>query len=261
MEADEVTEQNDRRKVALITGSSTGIGANIAIDLAVAGYTVILTGRDVSKLEKVVKTCGDRSKHGSDAAVAFQVDFYDLTQVGKLVSFIENKYDKLDLLINNVCWRGNSKNILDADTNDDLQRVMHMNVSIPFYLIHKCILMRHSPSREVVIINISSVASQVVVPLHMYSISKACLSELSRQIAMLKEDDRFRGISSVTISPGPVLTEERQHHMSMSKLTLLKRVGQTQEISDLVMFVLKNVDLMNGQEINIDGGYLARQIK
>lgn len=259
-----VNEQrrNSPAKVALVTGSASGIGANIAVDLVHEGYNVVVTGRDIKKLKEVVQLCNAKVEINYNQAVYFQVDLCDLCQVDKLVDFVKGKFARIDLLVNNACWRGEAKSILDADTLDDFRKVMHMNVFIPFYLIHKCFLLDNiESSKEAVIINISSVASQAVVPLHLYSISKACLSEVARQISLLRSDERYKGISSITISPGPVLTDERPHHQAMSKLTLLKRVGSTQEISNLVMFVLKNAQLFDGQELNIDGGYLSRQIK
>lgn len=123
------------------------------------------------------------------------------------------------------------------------------------YLVNKC-LIPLKPAGMATVINISSSASQVVVPLHLYSISKACLSEMTRQLSMLTQK---LGILSVTVSPGPVLTNERPHHAAMSSLTLMNRVGTTQEISNLVIFAINNAHLFNGQELNIDGGYIVKQ--
>lgn len=241
-------------KIALVTGSATGIGANIALDLASAGFTVIVTGRNVDKMNKVVQQCNEissASKH-----VSFIADLYHFDQIDELINFIRIRFGRLDILVNNACWRGDVGNILPESVYDEFQKVMQLNVLVPMYLIHKCLIPLKTKSASALVINISSVASTIVVPLHLYSISKACLSEISRQVALLSQD---LDILSVTISPGPILTDERPQHIQMKDLTLMNRVGTTQEISNLVIFVITNAHLFNGKEIFVDGGYLAKQ--
>lgn len=248
------SRESAHKRVALVTGSAPGIGAIIAVDLASANYRLIVTGRNSCRLAQVVQQCNHVSG-STQAAVAFPADLYDLSQVDRLIEFVRITFNRLDVLVNNACYRGDVADILDDRALDELGKVFHVNVSVPMYLIHKCLLPL-KPAGMATVINISSSASQVVVPLHLYSISKACLSELTRQLATLTQE---LGILSVTISPGPVLTDERPHHSAMSSLTLMNRVGTTQEISNLVMFAISNAHLFNGQELNIDGGYTVKQ--
>lgn len=303
------------KRIALITGSATGIGANIAVDLAATGeYFVIVTGRNEASMRGVVAECNRAAKATASsassasrddagvetsAACAFGADLCDYLQLDGLIEFVKVKFQRLDVLINNACWRGGkfvspfgadslradggggggqgisgSGHSREADESfSEFKKVIHLNVSVPMYIIHKCLIplaQRHREranqiephaghdglaSAPIVVVNISSVASQVVVPLHSYSISKACLSELSRQLAALAGG---LGILSVTVSPGPVLTDERPHHLAMSNLTLMNRIGTTQEISNLVLFALRNAPLFNGSEISVDGGYLTK---
>ena len=247
----------NRRKVALITGSATGIGARLAVDLAVAGYFVIVTGRNSDSLERIVQECNRVSNsQAATSSSSFVADLFDIKQVDKLIEFVRRKFNRLDVLVNNACWRGDIKNILDVGSVDDLKKVMHLNVSVPLYLIQKCLIPLRTTEIGAVVVNVSSVASQVAVPLHLYSISKACLSELTRQIASLS---RSLDILAVTVSPGPVLTCERPHHVMMSHLTLMNRVGSVEEISNSILFVIENAVLFNGKELIVDGGYLAKQ--
>lgn len=269
------------KRVALVTGSASGIGANVAVDLASIGYFIIVTGRDQKRLDSVVAKCNEIAPQDSHAAVSFKADLTDLQQVDQLIQFIRLKFERIDVLVNNACWRGDQfKNLVVAGSGDsvgcgdidndkqkdlsleafrDFQRVIHVNLSVPMYLIHQLSQLRQDTSHMgelLTVVNVSSIASQMVVPLHTYSVSKACLSEMSRQVAKLSHSMH---INSITISPGPVLTNERPHHQTMSNMTLMDRVGTTQEISDLVLFVIRNTHLFNGQELNIDGGYLAKQ--
>lgn len=242
-------------KVALVTGSGSGIGACIALDLVVAGYHVIVTGRTEEKLLKVTEQCNSISP---SSASLFVVDLNNLEQVDRLIQFVRLKFNRLDVLVNNVCWRGKVKNILAEEAYEDMLSVMHLNVSVPMYLIHKCLipLRCKNLANMSVLVNISSIAGREVVPLHLYSISKACLTELTTQIASISHD---LDISCVNISPGPVLTPERPHHIAMSGMTLMKRVARPQEISNLVMFSIQNANIFNGQDLVVDGGYSVKQ--
>lgn len=250
------SEHEKAAKIALVTGSATGIGANVAVDLASAGFTVIVTGRNTDKMNKVVQQCIHASSNPSACKhVSFVADLYHLEQVDKLIDFIRITFGRLDILVNNACFRGEVGDILPETVYCELEKVMQLNVSVPMYLIHKCLIPLKTESTALVI-NISSVASAIVVPLHLYSISKACLSEMSRQVALMSRD---LDILSVTISPGPILTDERPQHVKMRNLTLMNRVGTTQEISNIVIFVIDNAHLFNGKDICIDGGYTAKQ--
>lgn len=318
----------NNKRVALVTGSGAGIGANIAVDLARDGFFVVVTGRNIARLNKVVQQCNEAaaaaalvsetptadhsastSAHDTttgapvankaalvSAAVAFVADLLDLKQVDQLIDFVRVKFNRLDVLVNNACWRDSTGGSMlahaDHETTtklDDFKKVMHINVSVPMYLISKCLiplkikgssselsaaqsepslptppppssssLLSSDGDRPAIVINISSSASKVVVPLHFYSISKACLSELSRQVAVAAQTC---GILSVTISPGPVLTDDRPHHAAMSNLTLMNRVGTTQEVSNLVLFAIAHAHLLNGQELFVDGGYTVKGIR
>lgn len=241
--------REQEKKVALITGSSSGIGANFAIDLAAAGYTVVVTGRNLEKLNGIVQQCE------SGASIFTHVaDLSEFEQVDRLVDFVRLKFNRLDILINNVCYRGVVGNILNDDSYHDLEKVMHLNVFVPMYLSKRCFpLLEKSSLKKGIIISITSTASQIVVPLHLYSISKACLAELSKQLALHTD------FLSFSIAPGPVLTEERPFHTKLKKYTLMDRVGTTQEISDLLMFSIKYPHLFHGRETLIDGGHLAKQ--
>lgn len=244
-----IDPREQEKKVALITGSSSGIGANIAIDLANSGYLVVVTGRTIEKLNEVVEQCKSKT-----SILTYVADLSRFEQVDQLVEFVRHKFNRLDVLINNLCYRGVMRNILDDGSYDDLEKVMHLNLHLPMYLSRKCFpLLKNSSSEKAIMIFITSTASQVVVPLHLYNISKACLAELSRQMALCTD------FLSFSVAPGPVLTKERPFHSKLDKFTLMKRVGTTQEISNLLKFSIEHPRLFHGKEILIDGGYMARQ--
>lgn len=238
--------------VILITGSTSGIGANIALDLSAKGHKVIVTGRDQVKLDEIIAKCEGQARN-QNTVRGYKADLMHIDQIDGLLKFVKETFGHLDVLINNACFRGQQKDILET-TVEEFSQIFHMNVSVPAYLIHKTVkMLKNSRNHTQIVINISSTASQVVVPLQGYSISKSCLTQFNRQLS------QQNGLLCLTISPGPILTEERPQHEAMSSLTLIDRVGTTQEISNIVVHCMENAKIYDGQDLVVDGGYLARE--
>lgn len=240
--------------IALVTGSSTGIGSKLAQKLA-PSYNVVVTGRNQEALDKVVKLCNERRE---DSAVSFNCDLSDLSQIDTLIESIKNKFSKLNLLVNNACWRGDiGGDINEALEETEFEDVMKINLLVPMYLVNKCAINLKEENGKLLVINISSVASQIVVPMHSYSVSKACLSELTRQIA---KNSSQTSVYAISVSPGVVLTDERPFHADYKHLTLVNRIASPDEIADFIANTIENAELFNGQEMFIDGGYIAKQV-
>lgn len=247
-----------KSKTALVTGSGSGIGKNIAIDLVANGYSVIITGRNIENLKHVLAQCNEVLSHEDENSVyMFLADLEQMDQVDLLIEFVRNKFEHLNLLVNNACFRGTVNGILSEEALVDFGKVLHMNLSVPTYLIAKCMMtMRPKGSDKAIVVNMTSVASSKLVPLHLYAISKACLAELSRELSKTSDEDN---IIYISVAPGPVLTDERPHHTKFAPMTLLNRVATTQEVSNLVIQAIKCPRLFNGQELIIDGGYSVVQ--
>ncbi|CAG2105796.1 unnamed protein product [Medioppia subpectinata] len=89
-------------RVALITGSSSGIGAAIAILLAKAGARVVITGRNYQKLAAVYKQCSDVSPHKCRPAVQVVADVTKEVDMDRLLAITIDTFGQLDILVNNV---------------------------------------------------------------------------------------------------------------------------------------------------------------
>jgi len=138
-----------REKTVLITGATSGIGKATLMDLAKSGATVIFTARNVNKAEGVLKEAKEISNN--DRIDYFEVDLSSFKSLTNFVKNFKEKYDKLDVLINNAgTW-----NLRLTLTEEGIEKTFMVNYLAPFYLTHSLlpILLENIPSR---IINVSS---------------------------------------------------------------------------------------------------------
>lgn len=235
-------------EVALITGSSRGIGLEIANDLAQKGYQVILNGRSEIS-EEVLQTFD-----GSVESVA-QVtgDVSDFDGAKAIIDEVVERFGRIDVLINNagITRDGLVMRMKEEDYDD----VMNTNLKGTFNMcrhITKIMLKQRAGT----IINMSSVvglmgnAGQVN-----YAASKAGVIGLTKALA---RELGSRHITVNAIAPGYIETEMTGVLSDKVKKTMfgqipLKRFGTTQEVAQTVNFLIEN-KYVTGQVIEVNGG-------
>lgn len=140
-------------KIAVITGASKGVGRETALILAEAGYYVILLGRNLSELKKVLQLIRDNALDGE----YYCVDLTDYQKTKEIVYSIYNRYKRIDLLAN-CAGIGCFGNISDIDV-DDFVDCMNVNINAIFNLtkyVSKIMIEQMTGQ----IINISSIAGE-----------------------------------------------------------------------------------------------------
>lgn len=185
-------------KVAIVTGGGTGIGKAIALSLAEQGATVIICGRRVGVLSKVV----DQSNSFQGEIIEFQSDISKLEDVNRLVKTTTDKYKAIHILVNNAAIDG--QGFIHEHKIKLWDQVMAINLRGPFLLANQILPIMRS-QKEGHIINISSEAGlEYYKGYGAYGVAKYALNALSEFIQI--ENQEF-GIRVNTICPGMVVTE------------------------------------------------------
>jgi NAD(P)-dependent dehydrogenase (short-subunit alcohol dehydrogenase family) len=242
------------KKVALVTGSSMGLGKVFALDLARAGARVVVNDPEGGRLAKsVVKEIEAMGRE----AILVPCDVADAEGVSKMVDIIVDRFNKVDILINNA---GIS---IDATTVEyDLEawdRVLKINLYGVFYCSRYCLpsMIRQNWGR---IINIGSVLGQVgSMGTPAYTASKAALVGFTKTLA---KEGAKSGVTVNCLSLGFIrgggLMDTVPEKIAQKILPGIPmgRWGRPEDITGAINFLASDsASYITGQTININGGY------
>lgn len=241
-------------KVALVTGSSRGIGKSIAEHLARAGARVVISSRKAEACDNVVREMHDA---GFEAmAVPCNVSHKD--QLRNLVDSTLDAWGRIDALVCNAATNpvyGPLKDISD----EAFDKIMGTNVRSTFWLCNM-VLPQMADRRDGAVVLLSSIAALRGNPaIGVYGISKAAEAQLARNLAV--EWGRHN-IRVNAIAPGLVRTdfaralwENPQLLQATEEKTPLKRIGEPNDIGGLALFLASPMArFITGQVIVADGG-------
>ncbi|HKO30774.1 MAG TPA: glucose 1-dehydrogenase [Nitrospiraceae bacterium] len=234
-------------KVAIVTGSSSGIGQAIAERLAQDGATVVVNyGTSAEKARQVVT--GILAKGGK--AVAIQSDMSQVAEARRLVIETVKEFGRLDILINNA-GRFMPKPVLET-TEADFDQVIALNAKGPYFAMQEAARVLQEGGR---IVNISTDGTHLNFPgATAYLGSKGALEQYTKGLA---QELALRGITVNTVSPGftetGMMTD--QFREIGTQMSPLKRLGAPKDIADVVAFVVsEEARWLTGQNIHCGGG-------
>ncbi len=238
-----------KNKVALVTGSSRGIGKAIALELAAKGAHVIVHG---PKDSEVLNTSFEQAKALNEKSLKLWAELSDSNAIAEIFETIERKFGRLDILVNNAATQ-KPEHFLDI-REEDWDHVLAVNLKAPFLCgQHAGRMMRRSGSGK--IINLSSVHSKDVRRSYAhYSSSKGGLETLSRSMALELAEFNIQ-VNSIVL--GAIATELTPPERSEKLVTAIPagRVGKASEIASLVSFLCSNdCNFLTGTGITVDGG-------
>ncbi|MFF3501090.1 SDR family oxidoreductase [Streptomyces sp. NPDC003247] len=242
-------------KVALITGSSRGIGLGIATGLADAGATIVLNGVDAARLEATRASLAER--FGKDRVAARSFDIVDEDAVASALASVESEVGPVDVLVNNAGVQ-HREPLLDV-RREDWQRVVDTNLTGAF-VVGRQVARRMLPRHAGKIINICSVQTDLARPtIGPYTAAKGALRNLTR--AMTAEW-AGEGLQINGIAPGYIHTEMTQNLVDDEKFnswilgrTPARRWGTVADIVGPAVWLASSAsDYVNGQVVFVDGG-------
>jgi NAD(P)-dependent dehydrogenase (short-subunit alcohol dehydrogenase family) len=249
-------------RVALITGASSGLGAQFAKTLAEAGACVVLAGRRIERLKDLR---AEIEGQGGDAHVV-QLDVTDVASIKAAVAHAETEVGTLDILINNS-GVSTTQRLTDV-TENDYDYVMDTNTRGAFFVaqeVGKRMLARArgaAPGTFIGgrIVNVASMAGlRVLSQIGVYAMSKAAVIHMTRAMAL--EWGKY-GINVNAICPGYIDTEINHHHWGteqgrkLIELLPRKRVGQPKDLDTALLMLCANEShFINGAVIQADDGF------
>ena len=239
-------------KVALVTGSSQGIGKAIALALAKEGADVAVNGRRLAPIEATAK---EIETLGRKAMVA-QADVSDYEQVQRMMNSIVDKFGGIDILVNNA--GADIHKLFEDTTKEDWDKIIKNNLVAVLNCSH-AVLTAMKRRGGGSIINIGSMAAKSISDMASpdYTAVKAGVLAFTRQLAF--EWGRYN-IRVNAINPGTVKTAMAADmtpdiEKKLISITPLGRFSKPEEVANIVTFLASDEALMiTGTTIDIDGG-------
>jgi len=240
-------------KAALITGGARGIGREIAMLFANKGANIAICDVNLEEAQKTAKEIEDLGRQG----IAFKADVTSSSQVQDMADKILDKFNKIDILINNA---GITKdNLLLRMSEEDWDKVIAVNLKGTFIctkIVSRIMLKQRSGK----IVNLASIigimgnAGQAN-----YAASKAGIIGLTKSAA---KELASRNICVNAIAPGFIMTDmtaklPEEVQKKMLSMIPLARFGEAKDVADLALFLSSgSSSYITGQVIQVDGGML-----
>ncbi|MEO1205471.1 MAG: SDR family oxidoreductase [Pseudomonadota bacterium] len=242
-----------KKKVVIVTGAGSGIGAATAKRFASDGFAVVLNGRTESKLQKVKDDIG-----GGDVLVQ-PGDVSKPEDVTALIEATIKAWGRIDVLVNNAAIAIFEP--IDEISLEDWNRQIGINVNGPF-LVTKAAL-PHLEKAKGAIVNVSSVSG-----LggdwggFAYNTTKGALNLMTKGLAL---DLAPRGIRINAVAPSLTITEMSEFVVGndeimreFNKRLPMQRAGTSEEVADVIAFLSSNdARFVNGAILTVDGGLNA----
>ncbi|KAI8594421.1 hypothetical protein EDD21DRAFT_393641, partial [Dissophora ornata] len=224
------------RRVAIVTGSSRGIGRAVAIRLAQDGHNVVINYQSSAvKAQEVVDIIHNTT---ASKAIAVQGDVGNLTDGQKLIDESLKAFGRIDIVVFNAAWIV-YQTIHDV-TDESYEEAFRTNVKAPMFFTKQLIPHLKAGSRLVYLSTSLSSASTVAPNYFLYCATKGAVEQMTRTLA---KDLGSKGITVNCVNPGPTDTEGFRHGKTeqqiqfFASLNPVGRLGQPEDIAAVISFL------------------------
>jgi 3-oxoacyl-[acyl-carrier protein] reductase len=239
--------------VAIVTGSTSGIGRQTALRLAREGAKVVIVSRDIAKANKVA----DEIKALGHEAIALKVDVTSLDEANQMAKTTLDKFGQIDILANIAGGTGGFSSPFSQSTKEVWDRIIGLNL----YGTLNCtraVINHMIERRSGRIVNVASVAGMVgQANTADYAAAKGGVIAFTKSLA--KEAAPY-GINVNSVSPGctgseHVLRRPEEFLQNQRKIIHLGRIGKPEEIANVIVFLASDeASFVTGANFVVDGG-------
>ena len=251
--------------LAVITGSSRGIGRGIALELAKAGsHDIVINYAGNEAAARECKELCEKANGGKRRVEIFQADISRATDRAGIVDFARQEFGRLDLLVNNAGVAPNVRaDILDAG-EESFDRLIAINLKGPYFLTQLAakLMIESAPIEGGMksIVTVSSISAWTVSTNRGdYCIAKSGLAMMTQLYAVRLAE---YGIGVFEVQPGIIATDmtgavkEKYDKLFAEGVTPIARWGQPDDIGKAVVAVAQGLfPYSTGQVFNVDGGF------
>lgn len=241
-------------KVAVITGSSRGIGAAIAKRLAEDGASVVINY--VSTADVAVALAEEINKAGKGSAITIQGDMSSVAGGNAVIEKSAAHFGKIDILVLNAAHMINAP--LEGVTEEEFDRHFTVNVKVPLFQVQAASKYMKEGGRVIFLSSTVTKNSSVGPHSVLYAATKGAVEQFGRVLA---KDLGARGITVNTISPGATATPLFLRSFSKEVVERAaenhpaKRLGQPEDIAPIIAFLARDeAQWVNGQNIYVNNG-------
>jgi NAD(P)-dependent dehydrogenase (short-subunit alcohol dehydrogenase family) len=246
-------------KVVIITGASSGIGAETAVTFSKQNANLVLTGRNKENLDSVAAKCEEKSPNKLKPLIVL-ADMNKESDVENIVKVTIDTFSRIDVLINNagILETGN----IETTSLDQFDRLMNTNVRAPYQLT--MLAAPYIVETKGNIINVSSVTGLRSFPnVLAYCMSKAALDQFTRCVSL---ELAPKGVRVNAVNPGVITTgihmksgmgdEEYEEFLKKCADThAIGRAGSVDEVATVILFLSsKGASNVTGATLPVDGG-------
>ena len=244
-------------KVSLVTGAGQGIGEGIAKTLAKKGSKVIVVDLNQESSAKVAEEINDKFPN---TACSFQADLTKSDEIKHMLEFGVTKFSKIDCICNNAAASKGIGPVEDYSLED-----VQATLDLTFTCLWKCLQAEIKfLKKQAILASVVNISSNSAIKGYafnsIYAASKAAVNNLTQSIAkeIARNHIRVNAVSPGTINtPGvrEYFKAEPKAKEMLERSSLLRRIGEAEEVGELVAFLLSDrSSFITGQIVSVDGG-------